>query len=191
MEPRFEVQFTINRDLMKIFAGYSSARWAFRLRRILFLVLGCLELFLASLSGFHSILPVIIGVLSLLLAVFYSQYLQWWYWRRNKPKAGTAVVYTFFEDRFTAVSGTLSQSDSTTIFLRSLKQRQYSGSNGTKAERPSCPSPASPSAPPRTSAPSSRKRPGRKSSSSAEYTYSAGSRHSAIRLHSIRGGIII
>ncbi|MBQ2956688.1 MAG: YcxB family protein [Clostridia bacterium] len=110
MEPRFEVPFTINRDLMKIFAGYSSARWAFRLRRILFLVLGCLELFLASLSGFHSILPVIIGVLSLLLAVFYSQYLQWWYWRRNKPKAGTAVVYTFFEDRFTAVSGTLSQS---------------------------------------------------------------------------------
>ncbi len=110
MEPRFEVQTTINKDLMKTFARYSCTAWPVRLRRILLLAFGCIELFLAYLTGFSSLLAIILGLATVLLAVFYPHYLQWWYWRRNTPKAETLYVNTFFDDHFEASSSTYNSS---------------------------------------------------------------------------------
>jgi len=110
MEPRFELQTTVNKDLMKHFARDSCTSRSVKIRRLLLLAFGCIELYLASLTGFRSILIVIVCLLSILLAVFYPNYLQLCYWQRNKPKAGTLYVYTFFDDHFTIVNGSLSQS---------------------------------------------------------------------------------
>ncbi len=106
MEPRFEVQTTISKDLMKHFARYSCTSRSVKIRRLLLLAFGCIELYLASLTGFRSIPAIVLGLLAVLLVVFYPQYLQWWYWRRNKPKAGTLYINTFFDDHFDTNSDT-------------------------------------------------------------------------------------
>lgn len=104
MEPRFEMQTTVNKDLMKQLAHYSLMKPRFRISRLLLLCIGLFELWLSSPAS------IAVGVIALLYALCYPMLIQWNYWRRNQPKAGTLYSYSFFDDRFTIVNGSLSQS---------------------------------------------------------------------------------
>jgi len=104
MEPRFELQTTVNKDLMKQLAHYSLMKPRLRISRLLLLCIGLFELWLSSPAS------IAVGVIALLYALCYPMLIQWNYWRRNQPKAGTLYAYSFFDDRFTIVNGSLSQS---------------------------------------------------------------------------------
>lgn len=103
VEPRFEIQTTIDRELMKHFAQYTLKKPRVRIGRIPLLLMGLFEIWVSG--------PVFttVGVLVILYALLLPLLLQWSYWRRNQPKAGTQCIHTFFDDRFTAVNGTLTQ----------------------------------------------------------------------------------
>ena len=103
MEPRFEVQVAIDRDLMKLFSQYSMKKPRARIIRLALLVMGLFELW-ASGPVFTSV-----GVFAILYALCYPLLIQQIYWRKNQPKGGTQCVHTFYDDHFTAVNGSLSQ----------------------------------------------------------------------------------
>lgn len=104
MEPRFELQTTVNKDLMKHFAHYSLKKPRLRISRLLLLCIGLFELWLSSPAS------IAVGVIAILYALCYPMLIQWNYWRRNRPKAGTLYAYSFSDDRFTIINGSLSQS---------------------------------------------------------------------------------
>ncbi len=104
MEPRFEMQTTVNKDLVKQLAHYTLMKPRFRISRLILLCIGLFELWLSSPAS------IAVGVLAILYTLCYPLLIQWNYWRRNQPKAGTLYSYSFFDDRFTIVNGSLSQS---------------------------------------------------------------------------------
>lgn len=104
MEPRFEMQVTVNKDLMKQFTHYSLMKPRIRISRVILLCLGLFELWLSSPA------TIAVGVIAILYALCYPILIQWNYWRKNQPKAGTLYAYSFFDDHFSLVNGSLSQS---------------------------------------------------------------------------------
>ena len=104
MEPRLELQTTVNKTLMKQLAHYTLMKPRIRISRVILLCIGLFELWLSSPAS------IAVGVIAILYVLCYPMLIQWNYWRRNQPKAGSLYAYSFFDDHFTIVNGSLSQS---------------------------------------------------------------------------------